>query len=137
MEAKIVKVNGALKIDIDGEIFEPISFKSFRPTIENISDFRRAGVRLFSMLSSGINCSPDIPYSLFGESWVGVGEYDFDVIDRQIDLFIQAAPDGYFMLCGNPTEWLSGLFDCAEYKSENCTVTLPKTDFASKLLIYE
>ena len=98
MESKIVKVNGALKIDIDGEIFEPLSFKSFRPTLENVSDFRRAGVRLFSILSSGINCSLDIPYSLFGESWVGVGEYDFDVIDRQIDLFIQAAPDGSFAL---------------------------------------
>ena len=32
---------------------------------------------------------------------------------------------------------LVDLFDGAEYKSENCTVTLPKTDFASKLLIYE
>ena len=38
-QVKLTRVNGALKIDIDGEIFDPLSFKSFRPSARNISDF--------------------------------------------------------------------------------------------------
>lgn len=107
MEAKIVRVNGALKIRINDEIFEPLSFKSFRPAESNISDFKNAGVRLFSILSSGIKCFYGIPYSLFGESWLGIRKYDFDAVDRQIDLFVQSAPDGYFapMIMLDTRDW--------------------------------
>lgn len=107
MESKVVRVNGALKISIDGEIFEPLSFKSFRPAESNITDFKNAGVRLFSILTAAIKCYYGIPYSLFGESWLGIGKYDFDAIDRQIDLFIKSAPDGYFapMIMLDTRDW--------------------------------
>ena len=36
MNAKLTRINGVLKIEINGEIYEPLSFKSFRPTAKNI-----------------------------------------------------------------------------------------------------
>ncbi len=98
MNVKLQKYNGAVKINIDGNIYEPLSFKSFRPTAKNISDFYKAGVRVFDILTSGIICLLGVPYSLYGESWVDDDTYDFEPIDKQIDLFIQNAPDAYFAL---------------------------------------
>ncbi len=95
---KLTRVNGALKVDIDGQIIEPLSFKSFRPTARNVSDFSKAGVKLFSILTSGIICALGVPYSLYGESWIGENEYDFEPIDRQIELFIENAPNAYYAL---------------------------------------
>lgn len=37
-----------------------------------------------------------VPYSCFGESWIGEGEYDFSAFDLQMDMFIKHAPEGYF-----------------------------------------
>lgn len=31
MEVKLARKNGTLKIEIDGTMYEPLSFKSFRP----------------------------------------------------------------------------------------------------------
>ncbi len=98
MIAKLRRVNGVLKVDIDGKIFESLSFKSFRPTPQNISDFKNSGVQLFSILSSGRDCAYGIPYSLYGESWLGTDDYNLDSIDKQIDMFIESAPDCYFAL---------------------------------------
>ncbi len=97
-KAELKRVNGVLKVSVDGEIIEPLSFKSFRPTKRNISDFAKAGVRLFSILSSGVTSALGVPYSLFGESWVEDHKYDFEPLDRQIELFLESAPDGYFAL---------------------------------------
>ncbi len=97
-KANLKRVNGALKVSVDGEIIEPLSFKSFRPTKRNISDFAKAGVRLFSILSSGVTSALGVPYSLFGESWIGDHKYNFDPVDKQIELFLDSAPEGYFAL---------------------------------------
>lgn len=97
-KAELKRVNGVLKVSIDGEAIEPLSFKSFRPTKRNISDFAKAGVRLFSILSSGVTSALGVPYSLFGESWVGDHKYDFEPLDKQIELFLESAPEGYFAL---------------------------------------
>ena len=51
-----------------------------------------------SILSSGLNSILGVPYSLYGESWIGKDNYDFSVVDKQIDLFIKCAPEGYFAL---------------------------------------
>lgn len=98
MNSKLTRVNGILKIEIDEKIYEPLSFKSFRPTAKNISDFHKAGVKLFSILTSGLYSILGVPYSLYGESWIGPKQYDFDVIDKQIELFRENAPDCYFAL---------------------------------------
>ncbi|MGN0179550.1 MAG: hypothetical protein ACI4DY_08940 [Monoglobaceae bacterium] len=102
MRSKVIRHNGINKISIEengkNKIIEPLSFKSFRPTKRNISEFYSAGVRLFSILTSGLNNFLGVPYSLYGESWIGENEYDFSVIDAQIDLFLENAPEGYFAL---------------------------------------
>ena len=105
--AKVVRNNGCLKIDIDGKLFDPLSFKSFRPNPRNVSEFYRAGVRLFSVLTSGVTSALGVPYSLYGESWVGPGIYDFSAIDRQMDMFLENAPDAYFapMLQLDTRDW--------------------------------
>lgn len=97
-QVKLTRHNGSLKVDIDGQLFEPLSFKSFRPTARNVSDFAKAGVKLFSILSSGMISMLNVPYSLYGESWVGDHQYDLDVIDKQIELFRENAPGCYFAL---------------------------------------
>ena len=98
MKAQLRRSNGILKIDINGKLYQPLSFKSFRPNPCNVSEFYRAGVRLFSILSSGITSALGVPYSLYGESWNGENTYDFSAIDRQIEMFMENAPEGYFAL---------------------------------------
>lgn len=97
-QVKLTRHNGVLKVDIDGALYEPLSFKSFRPTARNISDFHAAGVRLFSILSSGMISMLGVPYSTFGETWLDDNTYDFAPLDAQIELFSKNAPTGYFAL---------------------------------------
>jgi hypothetical protein len=106
-KSKIVRDNGLLKIEINGEKYLPLSFKSFRPNPQNISEFYQAGVRLFSVLSSGVTSALGVPYSLYGESWIGNRKYDFSAIDRQMDMFIANAPEAYFgvMLQLDTRDW--------------------------------
>ncbi|MBQ8401179.1 MAG: hypothetical protein IJX14_04530, partial [Clostridia bacterium] len=96
MRTSIIRHNGQLMIDINGEVYPALSFKSFRPNPQNVSEFHEAGIRLFTVLSSGIISGLGIPYSLYGESWIGDGQYDFAPIDRQLDMFLENAPEGYF-----------------------------------------
>lgn len=107
MKTKVVRDNGILKIDINGKLYNPLSFKSFRPNEKNVSEFYDAGIRLFSVLTSGITSALGVPYSLYGESWVGENEYDFSKIDDQMDMFIKNAPDGFFapMIQLDTREW--------------------------------
>ncbi len=107
LRARIVSVGGVLKIEINGQIFEPLSFRSFRPEERNIREFHQAGVRLMSVLHTGMDCTLDVPYSKFGEIWTGPGQYDFAAFDRQMDLFIKNAPDTYFniMLQLDTRQW--------------------------------
>ena len=96
VKTRIVRHNGQLMIDIGGTLHSALSFKSFRPNPVNITEMYTAGVRLFDVLSSGILCGLGVPYSRFGESWVGEYEYDFAPIDRQMEMFLEHAPEGYF-----------------------------------------
>jgi len=96
MHTSVVRHNGQLMIDINGEKYPALAFKSFRPNPKNVSEFHEAGVRLYTVLSSGIISGLGIPYSLYGESWVGPGQYDFAPIDRQMEMFMENAPEGYF-----------------------------------------
>ncbi|MBO5052162.1 MAG: hypothetical protein J6D31_08205 [Clostridia bacterium] len=96
MNVKLTRHLGRLKVDINGKLYEPLSFKSFRPNPTNISEFYAAGVRLFSVLTTGLTSALGVPYSLFGESWIGEEQYDFSPIDKQMDMFLENAPDGYF-----------------------------------------
>lgn len=98
MKTSIVRENGKLKIKIGGEVYSPLAFKTFRATDKNVSEAYGAGIRLFDILSSGVISGLGVPYSLFGESWIGDEQYDFTPIDRQMELFLRNAPEGYFSL---------------------------------------
>ena len=98
MNVRLAEQNGAYKVEINGGIIEPLSFKTFRPACRNVSDFAKAGVRIINVISTGLNSILGVPYSLYGESWVGDRNYDFDVVDRQMEFFIKNAPDAYFAL---------------------------------------
>ena len=84
--AKVVWDKGLGKIKINDQLFEPLSFRSFRPEQRNITDFHNAVIHLMSILHTGLDCTLDVPYSPFGESWIGPRQYDFTAIDRQMDL---------------------------------------------------
>jgi hypothetical protein len=101
------KENG-VKINVDGVDYEPLAFKSFRPTERNISDFYKAGVKFFCVLSTGQeSATKGIYYSNFGESWIDDYTYDFKPIDNQIELFLQNAPEAYLdvMLAVDTRKW--------------------------------
>jgi hypothetical protein len=104
---RLVERDGVTRIDIGGTVYDPLAFRSFRPTERNISDFYAAGVRLMSVLHTGLLCTLDVPYSPFGEYWKGIGNYDWSVVDRQMDLFIRHAPDARFniMLQLDTRDW--------------------------------
>ncbi|MCK4982186.1 MAG: hypothetical protein KAS17_04630 [Victivallaceae bacterium] len=96
MNVELKKHNGKFEIVIDGRSFSPQAFRSFRPEERNIREFYDAGVRLMSVLHTGLNCTLDVPYSSFGEIGLGKGKYDFAAIDRKMDMFIENAPEAYF-----------------------------------------
>ncbi len=93
---RIADEKGIPFIEIDGTRHTPAAFRSFRPRPDNIQLAYRAGVRLFQILVSGLNCTLNVPYSLFGGVWQGEGKYDFSAFDRQFDMFRENAPEGYF-----------------------------------------
>lgn len=107
MQAAVVNSNGVHYIEIDGTLYSPLAFRSFRPEERNIREFYQAGVRLMSILMTGLNCTLEVPYSLYGEIWTGKRRYDFDAIDRQMELFVQNAPEAYFniMLQFDTRQW--------------------------------
>ena len=107
MIVKIIDKNGNKQFDINGKIHETSAFRTFRPDKKNISQFYNAGVRLMSILCTGMNCTLGVPYSHFGESWIGEYKYYFAAIDNQIDMFIANAPEAFFniMLMLDTREW--------------------------------
>ncbi|GHU79952.1 hypothetical protein AGMMS49992_32510 [Clostridia bacterium] len=98
MHARVVRQNNVLKIEINGEVIEPVSFRSFWPSAEAVRAFAQSGTRLMTVFPSGILCGLRVPYSQFGEVWTGEGQYDWGALRRQMDLFRQNAPDAYLSL---------------------------------------
>lgn len=98
MKVEKVRYGGRLCIKINDEIIPPLSFKSFRPTPKNVSDFYKAGLKLYCILTSGMLNRLGSPYSLYGESWIDDETYNFDVIDNQIEMFRENAPGCYYAL---------------------------------------
>jgi len=95
MKTEILLKNGVRYIAADGKILDTLAFKSFRPTQNNISDFYKAGVRIFHVYCSGLSSALGIPYSMYGETWFGDADYRFENLDRQIEFFRETAPDAY------------------------------------------
>ena len=98
METKIVKIDGVNHLCLDGKVIDSLAFKSFRPTLNNVGDFYKAGVKIFHCFVSGLRSGLKMPYSAFGEVWFGPGDYRFENFDRQMEMFLQAAPDAYIFI---------------------------------------
>ena len=76
MNARLIHEHGVAKIEVNGEVVSSVSFRSFWPQPGITRDFAEGGIRLMNVYPSGILCSLGVPYSQFGEFWVGEGEYD-------------------------------------------------------------
>ena len=96
LECSIVNSNGEARIKIGDKVFDPIAFRSFSPEPYNVKDFYNTGVRLMGILHSGMPCTLGVPYSQYGEHWIGLGKYDFSKIDDQMKVFLDNAPEAYF-----------------------------------------
>ncbi len=98
MRTQIIKQNGVPYVAVDGKPIDTLAFKSFRPTANNVSDFYKAGVRIFHVYVSGLTSALDVPYSQYGETWFGDGDYRFESLDAQIKLFADNAPEAYVFI---------------------------------------
>ncbi|MEI7732556.1 MAG: hypothetical protein WCO56_23495 [Verrucomicrobiota bacterium] len=96
LRAKIVSQGGVLKIEINGQIFDPLAYRSYRPTPELIRGFAGTGLRLANVTHTGMLCTLDVPYSLFGEVWTGPEQFDWKAFDAQMELFEANAPGAYY-----------------------------------------
>ena len=95
MKARLVDIKGHRMVEINGKIYPFTAYRSWRPYEENLAAFDKRGFPIMTFLPSGIKNRFGIPYSQFGEYWLGDGKYDFDVLRAQVDQFVNAAPDVY------------------------------------------
>ena len=96
LRARVVAVGGVLKIEINGEIFDPLAYRSYRPTAELVRGFHGTGLRLANVTHTGMLCTLDVPYSLFGEVWTGPKQFDWKAFDAQMEMFEANAPGAYY-----------------------------------------
>lgn len=107
MYSRLVDVNGTKKIEINGKIHEFCGYRSFRPKEENIKNFHDRGFEFMVFIPSGVRNMHDFPYSPFGEYWQGDGVYDWDILRKQIDQFLENAPNALLapMLMLDTRDW--------------------------------
>jgi hypothetical protein len=66
---------------LNGNVF---AYRSFNPELETVKVFADFGVDWVCIYPSNVLNSLGIPYSAYGPTWLGLDEYDFDPLDRQI-----------------------------------------------------
>ena len=96
MTARLVRLAGVLKIEINGEVFDPLAYRSYRPTAELVRGFAGTGLKLANVIHTGMLCTLDVPYSLFGEVWTGPEQFDWKAFDAQMEMFEANAPGAYY-----------------------------------------
>lgn len=99
MIAKTVKKDGFVKIDIDGEILEPVAFMTYRPDARIFADFQRAGIRFASFGAyapdHGINEFAGLFPMTPNHFWIGEDQYDFSEIDRSMEMICPTGKEMY------------------------------------------
>ena len=98
MQAELIHENGVAKLRINGTVIPSPAFRSFWPQPQTTFDLAKGGIQLMNVFPSGILNTLKVPYSQFGEFWLGEGEYDWNALRRQMDQFIENAPNAYFSL---------------------------------------
>lgn len=111
MQAEIVRENGSTVLRINGNDFCYAAFRSFRPSSDNVVDFSQSGYRIFCIHSSGIMtalANRTIPYSEFGPVWTGDNEYDWSNLEKQVNMFKENSPNGYYaaLIDLNTPDWM-------------------------------
>lgn len=96
--AEIKKTGTRPALFIDGKESVPVSMRSFQPAGRYIREFAQSGCQLFSAFPTGIKNSLGLPYSPFGEVWIGEGEYDKGALEAQLFLLRDNAPEGNIAL---------------------------------------
>ena len=123
----IIQHNNINKISINGKMYNPTAYKTFRAEAKYIKQVYDSGVRLFDVVIGGKTSAIGVEYSLFGETWIGNNEYDFKPLDNQIDLFIENAPEAYFapMIQLDTRDWWleenKNVADTFKYLSQTCS----------------
>jgi hypothetical protein len=102
LTARLVRHGGVLKIEINGTVFEPLPYCSYRSTAELVRGFAGTGLRLANVTHTGMLCTLDVPYSLFGEVWTGPEQFDWKAFDAQMEMFEANAPGAYSTCCSAP-----------------------------------
>ena len=98
MNAKVIFENGHAAVSVNGKVIPFSAYRSWRPKAENYAGFAKEGFPFVTLLASGIKNRLGLPYSEYGEYWLGEGVYDWDVLRRQMDLVIENAPDAYIIM---------------------------------------
>lgn len=98
MVTKLIFENGACSLVIDDQRVIPISYRSFTPQGNTVKNFSEKGIQLFSVFPTGIPTCVGGYYSPFGEIWLGEGEYNWENLDNQMNMFLDNAPEAKFSL---------------------------------------
>jgi hypothetical protein len=61
------------------------AYRSFNPELETVKVFAGFGVDWVCIFPSNTRNSLGLPYSVYGPLWLGLDEYDFAPLDRQIE----------------------------------------------------
>lgn len=98
MNARVIFENGHAAVSINGRVIPFSAYRSWRPKAENYAGFAKEGFPFITLLPTGIKNRLGLPYSEYGEYWIGDGVYDWDVLRRQMDLAVENAPDSYIIM---------------------------------------
>ncbi len=101
--AKRTHKNGAVVIDIDGTLIDPVAYFCPAPTVERITSMRRAGI---SLISWGWGRTIAHCNEL---GWKAPGEYDYSQFDEQVALILEHHPDAWLfprVAVAAPQWWL-------------------------------
>ncbi len=109
------------------------AYRSFRPAPEPVRQFAELGVDTVCIFPANTDCSLGVPYCVSPPIWVGHGQYDFESLDAQVSMILEANPKAK-LLClvdlNTPLWWVrlhgrqSGFEDT--FYNQGRTIATPK-----------
>jgi hypothetical protein len=103
---------GLLTVTFCAEAADPprwLGFNTYTPNAETLRRFTEAGVNVVVCFPSNVLSSVGAPYnSAYPPIWNGLGEYDFDCLDRQVADKLAVNPKAkfiFFLDLNTPTWW--------------------------------
>ena len=86
-----------------------LGFNTYTPNEETLREFTKAGVNTVVCFPSNVLSSVGVPYNnAYPPIWNGLGEYDFDCLDRQVADKLAINPKAKFIIyldLNTPTWW--------------------------------